>query len=307
MKQENTVYTDEKIESYKTQSEKLIDICEVDGDLSAVKQLKAAQKRNLKVMHDSRKVSLKEAIIAQSKTKKVKTKHKSNGFILYEGASRLDPSQNIVAIVTNKSANPKTGNMAQLWILTKDINPLTASKEKKDNAICGGCSLRQSLGGACYVTIFQAPNNIWKTYKKGNYDKINTSDYHKHFLNVKMRFGAYGDPAAIPLEILTTLKAYVSNNTSYTHQWKEDASQGLKSLSMASVDNDKEAKEATKKGWRYFRVSKEDEPLLDNEIVCPNVTTGISCIDCGLCNGSKIDDKRKSIVIPVHGIRAGRF
>ena len=79
-------------------------------------------------------MSLKEAIELQSKTKKVNIKHKSNGFILYEGASRLDPSQNIVAIVTNKSANPKTGNMAQLWILTKDINPLTASKEKKDNA-----------------------------------------------------------------------------------------------------------------------------------------------------------------------------
>jgi len=250
-------------------------------------------------------MNLQEAIKLQAKPAKAKSK--VNGFVLYEGPSSLDPSQNIVAIITNNSANPKTGNMSQLWILNKDINPLTASKEKKDNAVCGGCKLRQSLGGACYVTIFQAPNNIWKTYKKGKYPKVELKDYNKYFLNVKIRFGAYGDPAAIPLSVLTTLKALAANNTSYTHQWKEKSSQGLKLLSMASVDNAKEAKQAVKLGWRYFRVSKADETLLKGEIICPNVTTGISCIDCGLCNGSKENDKRKSVVIPVHGVRASKF
>ena len=247
-----------------------------------------------------------ETIKLQSVNKKVKKK-KLNGFVLYEGKSNLDPSQNIVAIVTSKSANPKTGNMAQLWILNKDINPMTASKEKKDNAVCGSCILRQSLGGACYVTIFQAPNKVWKTYKNGGYKPIDVPDYGNHFSGVKMRFGAYGDPAAIPTHILASLKAYVANNTSYTHQWKEDAAQGLKTLSMASVDNVEEAKQATKKGWRYFRVAKEDERLLKGEIICPNVTTGVSCIDCGLCNGAKPNDRRKSIVIPVHGARKNKF
>jgi|11_taG_2_1085331.scaffolds.fasta_scaffold76022_2 hypothetical protein len=246
--------------------------------------------------------------IIKDQKKQVKKKiSKANGFVLYEGPSNLDPSQNIVAIITNKSANPKTGNMSQLWILNKDIDPLTASREKKDNAVCGGCKLRQSLGGACYVTIFQAPNNIWKTYKKGNYPKISVDKYKDHFKGAKIRFGAYGDPGAIPMGILASLKAHAANNTSYTHQWKNKSSQSLKSLSMASVDNAKETKQAIKLGWRYFRVAKLTEELLANEIICPNVTTGISCINCNLCNGSKPGDKRKNIVIPVHGVRAGKF
>jgi hypothetical protein len=251
-------------------------------------------------------MNISEAIELQKTSKKVK-QNKLNGFVLYEGKSNLDPTQNIVAIVTSKSVNPKTGNMAQLWILNKDINPMTASKEKKDNAVCGGCILRQSLGGACYVTIFQAPNKIWKTYKNSGYKAIDVADYSQYFSGVRMRFGAYGDPAAIPTHILASLKSHVANNTSYTHQWKEDDAQGLKTLSMASVDNVEEAKQAINKGWRYFRVAKEDDKLLKGEIICPNVTTGVSCIDCGLCNGAKPNDKRKSIVIPVHGNRAKRF
>lgn len=251
-------------------------------------------------------MKLKEAIKAQSTTKAPKRAKQKNGFVLYEGASRLDPTQQITAIITTKTSNKKIGSMYQLWILNKDINPMTASKTKKDNAVCGGCKLRQSLGGSCYVILFQAPNAIYKAYKKGNYQNISFDQYPEQFTNKNIRFGAYGDPAALPLEILIMLKAYAKNNTSYTHQWKQN-NDGLKALSMASVDNVKEAKQATKSGWRYFRVASEESELLKNEVICPSVTHGTSCDNCNLCNGKQENDNRKNIVIPVHGMRAKKF
>lgn len=234
-------------------------------------------------------------------TKKTTTK-KPTGYIVYEGASVLtgDP---IVAIVTLNSTNQKTGDMSQLWILRSDISPIEASNQKLDDAICGDCQFRQSLGGGCYVNIGQAPLQVFRTYNKGNYPFI--TDYSV-FEGKGMRFGAYGDPAAIPLDILTNLKAVVTNNTSYTHQWKFNDSKALGDVSMASVDNLLEAEQAKEKGFRWFRVTNDIGVLRDDEIVCPNYTHDVQCKDCKLCSGNGYEGA-KNIVIPSHGSWKGRF
>ena len=77
-------------------------------------------------------------------SKKKRTKIKSSsykGFILYEGASVLD-GQDIVAIVTMNTRNTKTGDMPQVWILVKDVDPLSASKQGLDVSVCGNCPQR---------------------------------------------------------------------------------------------------------------------------------------------------------------------
>jgi len=234
---------------------------------------------------------------------KVKTKvAKEIGYVLYEGKSNIDGS-NIVGILTLKTTNVKTGQMAQLWILNADMNPVETSKLGLDGGICGGCKLRQSLGGACYVNIGQAPNSVYKAFKRDKYPSLSIKDYS--ILNgLKIRFGAYGDPYALPVEILSSLKSVAVNNTSYTHQWKI-GNEVLKSVSMASVDSIEEQKEAISKGWRTFRVANEDSIILDNEIICPNVTKGINCSECNLCNGA--NSKAKNIVIPIHGSWSKRF
>lgn len=229
-------------------------------------------------------------------------KNKANGYKLFEGKSNIDGS-NIVGILTLKTSNIKTGQMAQLWILNADVNPVEASKSGKDSGVCGSCPLRQSLGGACYVNLGQAPLAVYKSFKKGNYPTLETSDY-KVLSGLKIRFGAYGDPYALPIEILAQLKAVAVNNTSYTHQWKQGG-ETLKAVSMASVDTIEEQKEAVSKGWRTFRVATPESPVLDNEILCPNVTKGVSCADCGLCSGASM--KAKNIVIPVHGTGKKKF
>ncbi len=227
---------------------------------------------------------------------------KPTGYIVYEGVSQLDGVSPIVGIITMKSANVKTGNMAQLWILRSDIHPIDAKKASLDDAICGQCQFRQSLGGACYVNLGHAPSAVYRTYSKGGYPVAESLNIFK---DMKVRFGAYGDVAAIPLDIMTKLKSVVKNNTSYTHQWKGGKHDGLQQLSMASVDNLAEAELAKDNGWRWFRVTNDIDTLRDDEIICPNYTTGVQCIDCNLCSGNAV--KAKSIVIPTHGTWSKNF
>ena len=225
---------------------------------------------------------------------------KATGYIIYEGKSQIN-GDNIVAIVTMKSNNAKTGNMASMWILNADMTPTQASKEGKDESVCGDCKHRAVNKGACYVTLFQAPLQVYKSYKNGNYPIAPSMDIFK---DMTVRFGAYGDPSAIPTQILASIKAVVKNNTSYTHQWKE-GNKVLKQVSMASVDSIEEQKQAVKEGWRTFRVTADMSDKLDNEIICPNTTKNIQCADCGLCSGNSIG--AKNILIEVHGAKKGNF
>jgi len=225
---------------------------------------------------------------------------KASGYIVYEGKSQIN-GDNIVAIVTMKSTNAKTGNMASMWILNADMTPTEASKTGKDESVCGDCKHRATNKGACYVTLFHAPLQVYKSYKKGNYPTTNDMTI---FEGMKVRFGAYGDPSAIPTQILASIKAVVKNNTSYTHQWKAN-DKILKQVSMASVDSIEEQKSAVANGWRTFRVTTDLSDKLSNEIICPNTTKAIQCADCGLCSGNSIG--AKNIVIEVHGSKKGNF
>ena len=66
------------------------------------------------------------------------------GYVLYEGKSLYKESENDIVVIlqTGNSANKKTGNMMQVWIMLKDIDPVEANKLGLDNAICGICTLR---------------------------------------------------------------------------------------------------------------------------------------------------------------------
>ena len=228
-------------------------------------------------------------------------KKQINGYVVYEGASMINGAP-IVGIVTLESNNIKTGNMASLWILHAEIEPNQAIKSGDDSAVCGDCPLRHYSGGACYVITHQAPLSVFRAWKRGNYPKV---DSYEVFEGLKMRFGAYGDPLALPTDILVGLKSVVKNNTSYTHQWENVSDDSVKDLTMASVETVEQAKTAHGKGWRTFRVIKNENELMDNEIMCPNYTHGVKCIDCNLCKGAST--KAKNIAIIVHGAKSKKF
>jgi hypothetical protein len=232
----------------------------------------------------------------------------SKGYIVYEGNSVLN-NDPIVGIIVDRSVNTKTGNMHQLYILRSDKDPLDAVKDGSDSAICGSCVHRRYTGGACYVNLGHGPKAVYRKYKRGGYGKVSISDFKSLFGDKKIRFGAYGDPLALPLHILVSLKAVVKNNTSYTHQWKnsiiDGSSEMVSKFSMASVDSLSEKIEANEAGFRTFRVISEGGELAKDEIICPNETTGVNCLKCGLCGGNSV--KAKNIAITVHGTLKSRF
>ena len=77
------------------------------------------------------------------------------------------------------------------------------------------CPQRWSNGGACYVNIGQAPNAVYKGYKRGLYPIFDAALHAGQFEGRKIRLGAYGDPAAVPFDVLNTLVSYGIGHTGY--------------------------------------------------------------------------------------------
>jgi len=189
------------------------------------------------------------------------------GQIVYQGTSRLGNDE-IIGIVTNNSDNPKTGRVLQLWIILTKRNPCEAIKNATDTSICGNCRHRTNELGqrTCYVNPM-GPNAVYRAWQRGNY-KVKELAH-----GLAIRLGAYGDPVALPIELIKSICAKFKTWTGYTHQWRDNPE--YKHFVMASVDSEAEYHEANTAGWRTFRCKRPNDPLLPNEIMCPNTTKGI--------------------------------
>lgn len=229
------------------------------------------------------------------------------GLELYRGPSQID-GEEIVVILTLHSSNAKTGDMAQTWIMRTDVPPQQAVREGTDESICGGCQHRHHLGGACYVVPFQGPGMVWKSWSRGKYP-VATKRHINRPRGRAIRFGAYGDPAAAPVEVWKRLAEVASMTTGYTHQADKLPEIGGRELldhCMVSADNEAEALLYQGMGARTFRVKRPEDPILEGEVYCPADTRAdVQCIDCGLCSGAY--NAKANVVINVHGQRQKRF
>lgn len=229
----------------------------------------------------------------------------TNSAIVWRGESEFLIGAPIMAIVTGltrPSMNPKTGPMAQLWIVRSDMSPLEAIGRKADYAVCGDCPLRgDGTHRACYVSMKNAPLAIYRA--ADSYPIMTPAEVNAIIRErgLSLRLGAYGEPTAIPLNVIQELAEGV-RTTGYTHQWMTKSS--YRPYLMASVDTPEQAERAHMSGWRTFRTRTTDEPLRDREIICPASDEGgkrTTCEKCTLCNGTTKDDRRKSIAIIAHG------
>ena len=226
------------------------------------------------------------------------------GFILYEGPSSLD-DEPIAAIATLDSKNRKTGNMVQVWIIRSDIAPVEASKIGADYSVCGNCPQRWHHNGSCYVNLGQAPNSVYRSYTKGLYPNFDYEKHHRFIENRKVRLGAYGDPAAVPYEILHKFVQRAVGHTGYTHQAAHKRfDKRFFGLVMVSADSPKMALKMQSRGARTFRVALDGDSYLENEVECFSESKGLSCLDCMLCDGA---GNRPNIAITVHGSRKNNF
>ena len=220
-----------------------------------------------------------------------------NGYVLQRLRSPID-GKPCVVILTTKSANRKTGNMLQVWILREDINPVEAIATGDDKSICGNCPHRKdpTTGNrSCYVNVGQAPQSVWRAYKAGKYGKL--SDLNPEDLHGKsIRWGAYGDPSIIDSSLVKILNEHAESHTGYTHQWREDFAQPFKGYFMASVDTFADYLDASAHGWKCFHVVPKNN--IGQGKLCPATVENsqAQCITCRLCSGDKSD-----IFVVAHG------
>jgi hypothetical protein len=220
------------------------------------------------------------------------------GKVVYRGPSMYDPSTIIRAVLVTESANAKTGNMAQLFILRDDTPPHVAQRTGQDSAVCGTCPLRPYLTGGCYVVTFQGPLSTWKA--TNGHQVTGAGQIARALHGRTLRLGAYGDPAALPFHVIQYLVRLSRGATGYTHGWRMRPD--LRKYCMASVETTAGAMEATAAGWRTFRLTTENAPRLPNEILCPSER--VECAECLLCRGASL--RARSITIPAHGFATSK-
>jgi hypothetical protein len=255
-----------------------------------------------------------------------------NGAVFFRGPSLLTGAP-IMAIVTGldlATSNEKTGDLLQVWILRADIAPQEAKRRNLDDAVCGDCKLRgeSGHGSVCYVPAWMGPNNVFKAaaLERDTYIECSAEDAAVLVEGRQIRLGAYGDPAAIPIEVWWKLLKLADGWIGYTHQWHhlEDAWQWLL---MASVDTEEERLDAKKAGWRTFRMKDPRAPLMmgeyesrgrmedsgagfrikghyfaPTEFACPaseEMQRRTTCAKCMLCAG--LSSAAKDVAINVHG------
>jgi len=218
-----------------------------------------------------------------------------NGYIVYEGPSAIDGAP-IVVIATgfaSKSANGKTGDMIQTWIIRSDIAPHHAVKSGDDASVCGDCIHRPARKAEllasgqpfvpCYVKTFHAPLSIYGGYQRGIYPRADAAQIAALCADRMVRIGSYGDPYAAPIFIWRAMTSQAKGWTGYTHQWRV-AGRVWAALVMASADSFADMAEAHTKGFRTFRVTAAPfENVKGLETVCPASKEKGAVTDCATC------------------------
>ena len=245
------------------------------------------------------------------------------GFIIDKGQSPID-GQPYVVILTLSSSNRKTGDMAQVWILREDTNPVEAVNTGDDYSICGNCPHRRrqvwdakrkrfTWARSCYVNVGQAPNQVWKTYKRGGYKQLsyvgNTelpsngplySEIEAIVAGLRIRWGAYGDPSLINPQVVCLFNSYADGHTGYTHQWRQAFAAAHRGVFQASVDSWNDYLTASTAGWKCFLVvDKSGKSLAPKQVKhCPAdvADSQAQCKTCKLCDGAKVD-----VFVEAHG------
>lgn len=235
------------------------------------------------------------------------------GYVLWRGTSRIDNRTPVVCIAvgfnkpTPKGANGKTGPMIQTYILRDDMHPSEAVATRQDGGICGGCVHRKQADGTrtCYVEMWKGPRVVWEAYQRGNYPETTPERLAALGEGQFIRLGAYGDPAAVPVDVWTAFTSRAGGYTGYTHQWRVKRFGALASLCQASCETEADVTKAHGLGYAgTFRVLPVAYPVPDAALHCPaseEKGKAVQCIDCRACDGSR------DVVIYAHGASRNRY
>lgn len=228
---------------------------------------------------------------------------------LWRGPSRFtgEPIVVIAAKMRRSGArnlNAKTNDMVQVYILPQ-TDPLAAIHAGDDASVCGTCIHRPRAIGDdarrdCYVNVAWAPRNLTGWWRDGRIPVAPPGLLE----GAAIRFGAWGDPAAVPAEVWAPLVAGAITHTGYTQRWTELDVAAWGWL-MASVVGVEQQRQAVAAGWRTFRTLYPGELEAVGERECLATASHVSCLGCGGCGGTSTPS-RPNYTIRAHGFRAQR-
>ena len=170
--------------------------------------------------------------------------------------------------------------------------------------VCFDCPFRAYL--KCYTHKYQQYSgflsmlkSIVREFTTLDYIPFVGSQTEKIVLMAKdryIRFGTYGEPTLIPLDLVSSMVDASKSHTGYTHQWAKNLD--FAKYFMASTHSEVQSKIAEKMGFRSFIASSTP---IKNAVVCPaSKEAGFksTCEKCGLCSGER--KGKKHIVILEH-------
>jgi hypothetical protein len=234
----------------------------------------------------------------------MKSNRPAPGYVVARGLSPFDGP--FVAVLVLKSRNRKTGRMAQVFILRPDMHPLEALATGGDRTICGDCPHRPRyspergrMTRSCYVNVGKSVAAVWHALQRGSYPDWHPDHSHR-LRGRRIRWGAYGDPAILPEDVVRDLTAIADGHTGYTHQWREPWAQWCRGLFQASCDSLADYLAASAAGWRTFAVVPQGAPAYSGKL-CPATAENsqATCQTCRLCDGA-----RQDIFVEAHGAGA---
>lgn len=234
----------------------------------------------------------------------------SMAYIYWRGQSTIGEAP--IRVLISKAASPsaansKTGHMWQVYILPDNgLSATDSVASGADRAVCGNCPHRKADGGAgdCYTygMPIVAANGMIRVDDDGRSETITADMITASGLPV--RLGAYGDPAAVPFDVMAPLViAADKRHTAYTHQWRT-CDQRWREVAMASCDSIEDMHEANAMGWRTYTVVPVGTGKIVGAVPCPSPR--VKCADCLKCGGTGTG-RRGNVSIEAHGARARKF
>jgi hypothetical protein len=229
---------------------------------------------------------------------------------IWRGPSRFDGRPIVVLaarVRASSSVNPKTNDMVQIYIVPQ-ADPAQSLQDERDRSVCGTCVHRPYAATDdhddddparrdCFVNVSWAPRNLWMAWRDGRVPLAPPGIFE----GAAVRFGAWGDPAAVPLEVWQPIVDGAVTHTGYTQRWPElDAAEW--GWLMASVITPAQLRDAQIAGWRTFRtLYGAAQPML-GEAECLATAKHVSCLGCGGCGGNN-QPERTSYYLRAHGFR----
>jgi hypothetical protein len=222
----------------------------------------------------------------------------------------------------DKTTNKKIAEKKETIVQTYHFSRLQFEEAKKekdytsmrqffshDGAVCLDCPFAVSNGAklsACYTHKVMQYSGFLSMLRSIDleWDQIPTLSETQSVQIVKfcqdryVRFGTYGEPSLLPIELVKEMTKVAMSWTGYTHQWKKVNHEYARYF-MASTHSVEEEEIATFIGYRSFVAS----PIVIPQFIsCPaskEMGFKSNCSKCGLCSGT-MGKGKKSVIILEH-------